>query len=104
MVNRVFHYRWEWRLRSSPEALWPSVADTNRSNMETELPRAPGVDHDPLSRANAHRRLKFTKFGLTVEWEEEPFEWVEPRCFGVVRRYSKGPVKTMRVRADLTSL
>lgn len=105
MVNRVFHYRWEWRLRSSPEALWSSVADTNRFNMETGLPPVHrAVDHDPLSRANARRRLKFTKFGLTVEWEEDPFEWVEPRCFGVVRRYSKGPVKTMRVRADLTSL
>ena len=104
-MNREFHYRWEWRLRSSPQALWPSVADTNRFNMETGLPPVERADAgEPLALANARRRLKFTKLGLTVEWEEEPFEWVEPRCFGVVRRYSRGPVETMRVQADLTQL
>lgn len=28
MLKNEFHYRWEWELRSSPEALWP---------LETEL-------------------------------------------------------------------
>ena len=33
-----FHYKWEWRLHSSPERLWPFVADTNRFNRDTGLP------------------------------------------------------------------
>ena len=33
-----FHYEWEWWLRSSPERLWPFVADTNRFNRDTGLP------------------------------------------------------------------
>jgi hypothetical protein len=32
-----FHYKWEWRLRSPPERLWPFVADTNRFNRDTGL-------------------------------------------------------------------
>ena len=92
-------------MRSSPQALWPSIAATNRFNMETGLPQVERADaRHPLALVNARRRLKFTKLGLTVEWEEEPFEWVEPYCFGVVRIYSRGPVETMRVRADLTEL
>jgi class 3 adenylate cyclase len=53
---------------------------------------------------NARRLLRLTKFGLPVEWEEQPFEWVRPRRFGVTRVYSKGPVAEMRVLADLTPL
>ena len=26
-ADRVFHYRWEWDLVSSPESLWPLVAE-----------------------------------------------------------------------------
>ena len=33
-----FHYCWEWRLRSSPERLWPLGADTNRFNRDARVP------------------------------------------------------------------
>jgi hypothetical protein len=33
-----FHYCWEWRFRSSPERLWPLVADTNRFNRDAGVP------------------------------------------------------------------
>ena len=102
MTFREFHYRWEWRLKSSPESLWPFIADTNRFNSDTGLPpvtrRAPG---DP-ARKNAFQRLGFSLLGATVEWEEEPFEWIRPQRFGVVRRYLKGPLAEMRVLVDLT--
>ncbi len=39
--------------------------------------------------------------GVPVEWEEQPFEWVRPARFGVVRRYSKGPIAELRVLAKL---
>jgi class 3 adenylate cyclase len=53
---------------------------------------------------NARRRLRLSRFGVGIEWEEEPFEWVRPRRFSVVRRYTKGPVKEMHVAADLEAL
>jgi class 3 adenylate cyclase len=36
-----------------------------------------------------------------VEWDEEPFEWVRPERFGVVRRYHRGPLAEMRVQVEL---
>ncbi len=96
------HYRWSWRLRASPEALWPLVADTNRFNRDTGLPavHADGAEGGEGLR----RRLRVARFGLTVAWEEAPFEWLRPYRFAVLRRYRAGPVATMRVRVELQPL
>jgi class 3 adenylate cyclase len=51
--------------------------------------------------ANARRRLRLSRLGVGIEWEEEPFEWVRPQRFSVVRRYLKGPVREMHVAAEL---
>lgn len=105
MTKKEFHYRWEYELQSSPEDLWPLIADTNRFNRDTGVPAvaaqpdAVGVGAERLR--NARKRLRLFKFGVPVEWEEQPFEWVRPYRFGVERRYLKGPVAEMRVLADL---
>src|ERR1041385_2274408 len=98
MPMREFHYHWQFDLQSSPEQLWPLVADTNRFNRDTGVPEfeagreAKGFTH----------RLRLSPFGIPVEWDEQPFEWVRPQRFGVVRRYTKGPVAELRVLAELT--
>ena len=97
MLTPTFRFDWRWHLDATPEALWPFVADTNRFNRDTGLPVVEVVSEGPL----ATKVLRFTKLGVVVEWEEQPFEWVRPRRFGVVRRYSKGPVAEMRVRVSL---
>ena len=99
MPFREFHYRWVFNLKSTPEQLWPLVSDTNRFNRDTGVPSVEAVGQ---SRGNARRRLRLTTFGISIEWEEQPFEWVRPERFGVVRRYSKGPVAELRVLATLT--
>ena len=104
---RTFHYRWEWQLRSSPDALWPLVTDTNRFNRDVGVPHLERVA-DPwpsggptTAKSAGRRRLRLVRFGIPIEWEEEPFEWVRPSRFGVMRRYVTGPVATMRVLVDL---
>src|SRR5262245_32940393 len=97
-----FHYRWEFDLDSSPEQLWPMVADTNRFNRDTGVPSVEPASGSGKVLGNARRRLRLSILGMSVEWEEQPFEWVRPSRFGVVRRYSKGPIAELRVRADLT--
>lgn len=99
MPYSTFRYRWEWVLDASPEALWPLVSDTNRFNRDTGLPPVDEVGQGTLE--NARRRLRFSQMGLTVAWEEQPFEWIRPWRFGVVRRYSRGPLEEMRVRVEL---
>jgi class 3 adenylate cyclase len=103
LKQKEFHYRWEFDLRASPQALWPFVADTNRFNRDAGVPALDGGGRAETSAAgpNARRRLRLSKFGVRVEWEEEPFEWVRPHRFGVVRRYRGGPVAEMRVAAEL---
>ncbi len=96
MSPKEFHYRWEYDLKASPEELWPLVADTNRFNRDAGVPEV-----EALGMEGNTRRLRLTKFGIPVEWEEQPFEWIRPYRFGVIRRYTKGPVSEMRVEAEL---
>lgn len=101
MSFREFRYRWEWLLQSDPDRIWPLVSDTNRFNHDTGLPSVEQSDIVDASSATPRRRLRFFKFGIPVEWEEEPFEWVRPYRFGVLRRYLSGPVAEMRVHVEL---
>ena len=102
MSEKEFHYRWEYDLRAEPQALWPLVSDTNRFNRDAGLPDVARRAAEAEPGRPARRRLRLTKFGVGVEWEEEPFEWVRPFRFGVVRRYSTGPVEEARVVALLS--
>jgi len=101
MAFREFHYRWVFDLKSSPESLWPFVADTNRFNRDTGVPKL-DVEQSRKPLRNARRKVRFSIYGMDVEWEEQPFEWVRPVKFGIERVYSKGPMARMRALAELT--
>lgn len=95
MANE-YHYLWTWDLTASPEALWPLVSDTNRFNRDTGLPPM-----QMLGIQNGVKQVKFKLPLLSIEWEEEPFEWTYPYRFGVLRRYRTGPLAEMRVDCRL---
>ena len=101
MSFREYHKRWEFDLKSSPESLWPFIADTNRFNRDTGVPQIQ-IDDSNKRLRNARRRVRLSIYGLPVEWEEQPFEWVKPVRFGVERVYSKGPLARLKMRAELT--
>ena len=103
MNKREFHYRWEWQLQSSPEAFWPFISDTNHFNRDTGIPAIEQRLREGEQVSNARRRLRLYRLGVTVEWDEEPFEWVYPYRYGVVRRYLSGPLEEMRTLAELTA-
>jgi len=99
-----FHYSWQWRLQADPTTLWPLVTDTNHFNHDTSVP---AIERYPITAEpppNARRQLRLFRLGVPVEWEEEPFEWVQPFRFGVVRNYHSGPVAKMSVVAELKPL
>ncbi len=101
MSLREFHYRWVLDLKSSPEMLWPFVADTNRFNRDTGVPKIE-VERGRKRLPNARRKVRLSIHGMPLEWEEQPFEWVRPVRFGIERNYSKGPLAKMRALAELT--
>ena len=101
MSLREYHKRWEFDLKSSPERLWSFIADTNRFNRDTGVPPIQ-VEPGQKPLPNARRKVRLSMYGLPVEWEEQPFEWVKPFRFGVERVYSKGPLARLRMLAQLT--
>ena len=102
MPYRELHYHWEYNLKASPEKLWPFVADTNRFNRDTGVPSVEPARTTRERLRNARRRLRLSMYGMAVEWEEQPFEWVRPARFGVARTYSKGPITELRALVELT--
>ena len=101
MANRELHYHWEYNLKASPEKLWPFVADTNRFNRDTGVPSVEPAKTTRERLRNARLRLRLSMYGMAVEWEEQPFEWIRPTRFGVARTYSKGPITERRALVEL---
>ena len=83
-----------------PESLWPFAADTNRFNHDTGLPGIVQVT-DAADLQPGKYRLRMRLAGYPLEWDEEPFDWVYPSRFGVLREYRNGPVKEMRVLVEM---
>lgn len=100
-MSRELHYHWEYDLQASPEKLWPFVSDTNRFNRDTGVPSVEAAKTKRGRLRNARRRLRLSMYGMSVEWEEQPFEWIKPSRFGVARTYTKGPITELRALADL---
>jgi class 3 adenylate cyclase len=104
MPLRELSYTWEYNLKASPEQLWPFVADTNRFNRDTGVPSVAPVSGKKSRLRNARQRLSLSIYGMALEWEEQPFEWVRPYRFGVMRKYTRGPIAQLRALAELTPL
>ncbi len=95
-MTKELHFTWHWDLQASPEELWPLASDTNRFNKDSGQPEV-----ETLGNVMGTKRLRMKLPVIRIEWEEEPFEWTYPYSFGVVRRYSRGPLKEMRVKVNL---
>ncbi len=98
-MAKEFYFSWQWKLRSTPDALWTLVSDTNRFNRDTGQPEV-----EMLSNMMGTKKLRMKIPVLRIEWDEEPFEWTYPYSFGIVRKYSRGPLDEMRVQVNLEAL
>ncbi len=98
-MAKEFTYTWQWDIQSAPEAVWSLAADTNRFNRDTGQPEV-----ELLSNVKGTKLARMKLPIIRVEWEEEPFEWTYPYSFGIVRRYTKGPLDEMRVNARFDPL
>ena len=86
----ILRYQYQWKLRSSPEALWPYVSNTDRVNNAIGLPAVRyRTFQDP--KLGMRRIATVRAMGMTMEWEEHPYEWIEGRRMSVLRQFSSGP-------------
>lgn len=97
------HMAWSWRLRSSPEALWPYVANTDRFNRAVGLAPVSFTD-EPAPQGGALRTGEQRVLGMALRWREYPFEWVKDREHSVFRWYRSGPVAAVWNHVTLTPL
>jgi len=86
-----------------PETLWPLVSNTNRFDRDAGTPRMAAVrlsGDDRLTNARAWVRLP--TLGVPLEYVQEPFEWIYPHRFGVIRRYTAGPLAELRIWGEMS--
>jgi len=80
-------------------AAWRVMSDTDAFN------RAAGLgfrfDEEPQPDGSVQRTGRVRKFGLLVQWEELPFEYVAPDGFVSRRRYLGGPLARSEVTVQL---
>jgi class 3 adenylate cyclase len=94
-----YYFHWTWQLQANPDELWPLATDTNRFDRDAGTPTTQIL---PGKRTNARQRVRLSVYGVPFEYVQEPFEWIYPQRFGVIRHYSRGPLADMRVLAEFT--
>jgi hypothetical protein len=100
MTWKPFKYQWQWQLKSSPAELWPYVADTQRVNQAVRLPVMLYTE-TPLGTGGSQRIGHLSKFGIAIEWEEKPFEWIREREYSVLRIFKDGPLSRVFIKMVL---
>jgi eukaryotic-like serine/threonine-protein kinase len=81
-----------WDLESSAEQLWPLVSNTERLNRAIGLPPVTyRTENDP--KLGLRKFGSFKLAGVSISWEEHPFEWVEGSRMGILREFNAGPFK-----------
>lgn len=107
MSTNELHYKWEWQLKSDPPAVWSYFADTNRVNRDTGLFPLDQVDRQesqPLGGGRRRLRYRLPVPFYSLHYEEEPFEWIFPYRYGVLRQFQNSPVAVFRMSAELNPL
>lgn len=77
-------------MTSTPEAVWPLITDTDRTNRL--LLGKPAV-YKPIeqgSKSSARFVAETTAAGFSMEYEEAPFEWTINKSFSVFRKMRSG--------------
>lgn len=96
MPPKTQTYRQVFDLHADLRQLWQLVADTNRLN--ADMGSAP-VDHIPDDTLdNARLRFRYSAGGVPSEYIQDPYEWVQPYQYGVVRRHKRGPYSSTNIQ------
>jgi serine/threonine protein kinase len=97
-AQRVFS--WSWSFKSSPEALWPYIADTDCFNEAVGLGPV-DVEIARESPDTTARVGQATALGMDMRWREYPFEWIKDREHTNFRWYRAGPLEALWNRVEL---
>jgi len=89
---KLWQKTFSWDLESSSTQLWPYVSNTERLNRAIGLPAVTyRTENDP--KIGLRKFGSFKLSGVSVSWEEHPFEWIEGSRMGILREFDAGPFK-----------
>lgn len=91
----------EWLFAAPVEQVWPLLADTDRINRMMGNPPLRSSDA-PDPRGGIKRQATYRMFGIPLEWDESPYEWIEGQELGVRRHYHGGPMASFALRVALS--
>ena len=88
--SNLWERDFRWKLKSSSEDLWPLVSNTERLNKAIGMQ---SVEYrTEKDETGAVRKFgSFRLAGMSIAWEEHPFEWVEGSRMGILREFESGP-------------
>jgi serine/threonine protein kinase len=101
--RRVVSNTMTWTLNASPRDLWPLVSNTERLNRAIGLPPVEyRTQHDAQLGTQRFGTIRLA--GLSMTWEEHPYEWVEGQRMSVLREFARGPFRWFVSVVELRSL
>ncbi|HEY3235357.1 MAG TPA: DUF5939 domain-containing protein, partial [Polyangiaceae bacterium] len=92
----------KFQCRADPAGAWCVIADTERLNRHLGLGRLEVQDYSGDS--GSRYLVKTVSGAFPLEYEEQPFEWVENERFSVRRIMKKGLARSIDTRFELTRL
>jgi len=100
-AGKLFTAEYSWTLASTPEQLWPYVSDTDRLNRAAGLP--PAEFRTEVNEQGESKRVGVMRLGgMTITWQEHPFEWIENQRLSILREFDKGPFVWLASEVKLT--
>ena len=90
----VHSHQWIWTFDHPPEALWPHFADTARFIEAAGLPKH-GIVETPMPDGSVLFEGRGKQGRMTLEWCEEPVNWIANRWFEHRRHFTRGPLKEL---------
>lgn len=99
--NQAQYLSLSTELGQPPETVWPIVSNTDMMNRKLGL--APTENSfRPTTYGGSQLSVETKSAGMTLAYEEFPFEWSAPHSLSVERIFSKGPLKYLKfgIRLD----
>lgn len=100
-MGKLYSRTFVWQFDSPPEAIWPVLADTARFNEAAKLPRQT-IEETPREDGSVLYIARAKQGPFALEWQEQPVNWVANKWFEHRRFFSKGPLKSLSARFELS--
>jgi class 3 adenylate cyclase len=98
-LSRSYHFEFDHPV----DKLWAVVADTPRWGEASGFPKYQASEVlQPDGSVRVFGKIEIA--GFSLDWEEPPANWIEPRWFEQTRLFRRGPLRRMTNSATLNDL